>query len=178
MRTRLIGVDAPEANETEQLEWDVCEPAGTGRPMANLVILPEGHAPVLTVRPATKYQTTFLAASGRRGKRGRGLWSEPEVNPASATACLDASPQSARNSASPRGAFAARAPVSRYAVIRCEGTTGGRCSTSPQLGDASVDWLLRGDGRPPEGPRKWDDAVRLLRAPCRDLAARAPGHGR
>jgi hypothetical protein len=33
-----------------------------------------------------------------------------------------------------------------------------------QLGGVSVDWLLRGDRRPPEGPCEWDDAVRLLRA--------------
>jgi hypothetical protein len=36
-----------------------------------------------------------------------------------------------------------------------------------QLGGVSVDWLLRGDRRRPEGPREWDDAVRLLRVAWR-----------
>src|SRR5262245_17831999 len=35
-----------------------------------------------------------------------------------------------------------------------------------------VDWLLRGDRRRPEGPREWDDAVRLLRAAWREPSRR------
>jgi hypothetical protein len=42
-----------------------------------------------------------------------------------------------------------------------------------KFGDVSVDWLLRGDRRPPEEPREWDDAVRLLRAAWREPARRA-----
>jgi transcriptional regulator with XRE-family HTH domain len=66
-------------------------------------------------------------------------------------------------------AFAARIGVSRNAVIRYEGGHGcPRADTLEriaQLGEVSVDWLLRGDRRPPEGPREWDDAVRLLSSP-------------
>jgi transcriptional regulator with XRE-family HTH domain len=73
-------------------------------------------------------------------------------------------------------AFAARVGVSRNAVIRYEGGRGRpRADTLEriaQLGGVSVDWLLRGDRRPPEGPREWDDAVRLLRAAWRDPGRR------
>jgi hypothetical protein len=37
-----------------------------------------------------------------------------------------------------------------------------------------VDWLLRGDGRPPVGPSEWDDAVRLLPAAWREPSRREP----
>jgi transcriptional regulator with XRE-family HTH domain len=71
--------------------------------------------------------------------------------------------------------FGARVGVSRNVVIRYEGGHGcPRADTLERiarLGGVSVDWLLRGDRRPPEGPPEWDDAVRLLRAawrePCR-----------
>jgi transcriptional regulator with XRE-family HTH domain len=72
--------------------------------------------------------------------------------------------------------FAARIGISRNAVIRCEGRHGRpRVDTLEriaQLGGVSVDWLLRGGRRPPEGPREWDDAVRWLR-----LAWQEPNHG-
>jgi transcriptional regulator with XRE-family HTH domain len=74
-------------------------------------------------------------------------------------------------------AFAARVGVSRNIVIRYEGGQGHpRAATLDriaQLGGVSVDWLLRGDRRRPEGPREWDDAVRLLRAAWREPSRRA-----
>jgi micrococcal nuclease len=123
-RTRLIGLDAPEANENEKLARDVTRtgrdratilalgrqasafarrllPVGTvveveedltprdrrGRllayvwtaegAMANLVILREGYAQLLTVRPNTKYQTTFIACQREAREAGRGLWAQP-----------------------------------------------------------------------------------------------------
>jgi transcriptional regulator with XRE-family HTH domain len=73
-------------------------------------------------------------------------------------------------------AFAARVGVSRNAVIRYEGGHGRpRADTLERiarLGGVSVDWLLRGDRRPPEGPREWDDAVRLLRVAWREPGRR------
>jgi len=73
-------------------------------------------------------------------------------------------------------AFAARIGVSRNAVIRYEGGHGRpRADTLEriaQLGGVSVDWLLRGDRRPPEGPREWDEAVRLRRAAWREPSRR------
>jgi DNA-binding XRE family transcriptional regulator len=73
-------------------------------------------------------------------------------------------------------AFAARVGVSRNAVLRYEAGTGAPGPTgssgSPKLGGVSVDWLLRGDRRPPEGPREWDDAVRLLRVAWREPSRR------
>jgi transcriptional regulator with XRE-family HTH domain len=75
-----------------------------------------------------------------------------------------------------QGAFATRVGASRNAVIRYEGGHGRpRADTLEriaQLGGVSVDWLLRGDRRPPEGPREWDDAVRLLRAAWREPSRR------
>jgi transcriptional regulator with XRE-family HTH domain len=69
-----------------------------------------------------------------------------------------------------------RVGVSRNAVIRYENGHGRpRADTLEriaQLGGVSVDWLLRGDRRPPEGPREWDDAVRLLRAAWREPSRR------
>jgi hypothetical protein len=41
-----------------------------------------------------------------------------------------------------------------------------------RLGSVSMDWLLRGDRCPPEVPREWDDAVRLLRAAWREPSRR------
>jgi micrococcal nuclease len=123
-RTRLIGLDAPEATENEKLERDVTRtgrdrqtilalgrqasafarrllPVGTvveveqdlqardrrGRllaclwtaegAMVNLVILREGYAQVLTVRPNTKYQTTLLACQREAREAERGLWAQP-----------------------------------------------------------------------------------------------------
>jgi transcriptional regulator with XRE-family HTH domain len=73
-------------------------------------------------------------------------------------------------------AFATRVGVSRNAVLRYEGGHGRpRADTLEriaQLGGVSVDWLLRGDRRPPEGPREWDDAVRLLRVAWREPGRR------
>jgi transcriptional regulator with XRE-family HTH domain len=73
-------------------------------------------------------------------------------------------------------AFAARAGTARTAVLRYESGHGRpRVDTLERiarLGGVSVDWLLRGDRRPPEGPREWDDAVRLLRAAWRDPSRR------
>jgi transcriptional regulator with XRE-family HTH domain len=73
-------------------------------------------------------------------------------------------------------AFAARVGVTRNIVIRYEGGTGRpRADTLERiarLGGVSVDWLLRGDRRPPEGPREWDEAVRLLRAAWREPSRR------
>jgi transcriptional regulator with XRE-family HTH domain len=73
-------------------------------------------------------------------------------------------------------AFAIRAGIARNAVLRYEGGHGRpRADTLEriaQLGGVSVDWLLRGDRRPPEGPREWDDAVRLLRAAWREPGRR------
>jgi micrococcal nuclease len=45
--------------------------------MVNLVILREGYVRVLTVRPNTKYQTTFLACQREAREAGRGLWAPP-----------------------------------------------------------------------------------------------------
>jgi hypothetical protein len=55
------------------------------------------------------------------------------------------------------------------------GTHGLRAATLERiarLGGVSVDWLVRGDRRPPEGPREWHEAVRLLRAAWRDPSRR------
>jgi transcriptional regulator with XRE-family HTH domain len=75
-----------------------------------------------------------------------------------------------------RPAFAARLDVSRNVVARWEaGTHGPRASRLDRiarLGGVSVDWLLRGDGRPPAGRSEWDDAVRLLRVAWREPARR------
>jgi micrococcal nuclease len=120
-RTRLIGLDAPEAHANEKLERDV---ARTGRDratilafgrqasafarrllpegatvavehdlqardrrgrllaylwtpegaMVNLVILREGYAQVLTVRPNLKYQAVLLRCQREAREAGRGLW--------------------------------------------------------------------------------------------------------
>jgi transcriptional regulator with XRE-family HTH domain len=74
-------------------------------------------------------------------------------------------------------AFAARAGIARNAVLRYEGGHGRpRADTLERiarLGGVSVDWLLRGDRRPPEGPREWDEAVRLLRIAWREPSRRA-----
>ena len=73
-------------------------------------------------------------------------------------------------------AFAARVGVSRNVVTRWEagkhGPRAARLDRIAKLGGVSVDWLLRGDRRPPEGPREWDDAVRLLRAAWREPSRR------
>jgi transcriptional regulator with XRE-family HTH domain len=75
-----------------------------------------------------------------------------------------------------QGRFAVRIGVTRNIVLRYEGGNGRpRADTLEriaQLGGVSVDWLLRGDRRPPEGPREWDDAVRLLRAAWREPSRR------
>jgi transcriptional regulator with XRE-family HTH domain len=72
--------------------------------------------------------------------------------------------------------FAARIGVSRNAVLRYEGGHGRpRADTLERIakvGSVSVDWLLRGDRRPPEGPCEWDVAVRLLRAAWREPSRR------
>jgi transcriptional regulator with XRE-family HTH domain len=73
-----------------------------------------------------------------------------------------------------QGRFAARVGVSRNALLRYEGGHGRpRADTLEriaQLGGVSVDWLLRGDRRPPEGP-----ATGTTRpAPAGGVAAVAP----
>jgi micrococcal nuclease len=45
--------------------------------MVNLVILREGYAQVLTVRPNTKYQAVLLACQREAREAGRGLWGQP-----------------------------------------------------------------------------------------------------
>jgi micrococcal nuclease len=45
--------------------------------MVNLMILREGYAQVLTVRPNMKYQSVFLACQGEAREAGRGLWAQP-----------------------------------------------------------------------------------------------------
>jgi micrococcal nuclease len=45
--------------------------------MVNLVILREGYAQVLTVRPNTKYPATFLTCQREAREAGRGLWAQP-----------------------------------------------------------------------------------------------------
>jgi micrococcal nuclease len=119
-RTRLLGLDAPEAHENEKLGRDVTRtgrdrqtipalgrqasaftrrllPQGTtvvvehdfqerdrrGRllaylwtpegAMVNMVILREGYAQVLTVRPNLKYQVVLLRCQREAREAGRGL---------------------------------------------------------------------------------------------------------
>ena len=54
-------------------------------------------------------------------------------------------------------AFSARVGVTRNVVARWEGgkhgLRAGRLDRIAKLGGVSGDWLLRGDSRPPEGPR-------------------------
>ena len=45
--------------------------------MVNLMILREGYAQVLTVRPNVKYQAVMLACQREAREAGRGLWSQP-----------------------------------------------------------------------------------------------------
>jgi micrococcal nuclease len=45
--------------------------------MVNLVILWEGHAQVLTVRPNLKYQAVLLRCQREARDAGRGLWGQP-----------------------------------------------------------------------------------------------------
>lgn len=76
-----------------------------------------------------------------------------------------------------RPIFAARIGVSRNVVARWEAGTHGpraaRLERIAKLGGVSVDWLLRGEGRPPVGHSEWDEAVRLLRAAWREPSRRA-----
>jgi micrococcal nuclease len=47
------------------------------RAMVNLVILREGYAQVLTVRPNLKYQAVLLSCQREAREAGRGLWGQP-----------------------------------------------------------------------------------------------------
>jgi micrococcal nuclease len=45
--------------------------------MVNMVILREGYAQVLTVRPNLKYQALLLRCQREARENGRGLWGQP-----------------------------------------------------------------------------------------------------